>query len=181
MKLFGISIPVKGETIIPIIREDSTTFFAFKPLESFDGFDKLIPGNDRVLYGGVPGEEMKKLDPVPAITMQDFKVKYLLHWLFVNSLVCVYQDESSFNEETAKIEIIRKKSLIVWEQIDMKDLTTYPKVSEELKALGIEDREIDQLYIGAQEANSLRRDLMEEARENFTRLTPEVQVKEMTS
>ena len=181
MILYGIKIPVKGETIIPIIREDATTFFAFKPIENFDAFNRLIPGNDRVLFGGPTGETMKKLDALPETTVQEFKAKYMLHWLFVESLVCVYQDESAFNETTGKIEIIRKKSPVVWEQINLKDLTTYPKIIEELKALALEDREIDQLYIGAQEANSLRCDLMEEARENFTRLTPEVMVKEMTS
>ena len=150
MKIAGQEIYLPPEDVVVFPRRDQNLIFHIKGVASFEAFDAMYarPEPPKILKRG---QQLANADD-PAYQKQfDAWAQARQDWLLIEAL----------SDDRNDIE---------WDQVVRTDPTTFIKVNDELKGIGLTQIELNRLINKVYEVNALSETGMENARANFLQM-----------
>jgi len=151
MKIGGRKISNNNLEVVVLPRSDGDIVFRFKPVLTFEDFDKLVPMPEMPYVEDATGRKALPEDPTYRKNMAVYLEKKSC-WMFIDSI-----------SATENLE---------WEKVNIGDPTTWTTYDAELFDAGITEIEQRLLRIAFERVNSLNEAHLEEARNRFLALTP---------
>lgn len=147
MKLGGRKLTNNNLELVVIPRnQDGDLVFKFKPVLSFDDFDKLVKLPEVPIITDAQGTRALNDDPIYRKQVGEY-IAVKTAWMFLTSI-----------SATEGLE---------WENVDIGNPKTWQGYSDELQASGITEIEAAMLNRGFEKVNSLNESHLDEARSRF--------------
>lgn len=151
MKIGGRKISNNNLEVVVLPRSDGDIVFRFKPVLTFDDFDKLVSMPDMPYVEDATGRKALPEDPTYRKAMSVYLEKKSC-WMFLDSI-----------SATENLE---------WDKININDPSTWTSYDTEFTEAGITEIEQRMLRIAFERVNSLNEAHLEEARNRFLASTP---------
>ncbi len=183
MKINGLRIAVKNETVIPIIKTGQTIYLIATPVSSYSDFDTVCP-MPVAPVGGPPGQERALTDS------KEYQNKLREHYVMFNEWLivsCLKEAALEIEVEIANpnyidpdktpniLPIIKERRIkrypLEWETVDLKNPKTFENWRVELRENNkFTEADLRHIVAGVMECNNLSEELIEAAKQNFLAL-----------
>lgn len=147
MKLNGIVFSAPIIKVLPIVRDTETYFFQCQAVTDFDDFDRICP------EPVPPCKEVPGVGRVDMLDDPEYKAQVAKRSLYFTDFLIIKSLEATPG--------------LVWDTVDLNDITTYGNFRRELLEAHLTLVEVSTLIQTAMEANSLDEAKIDKAREDF--------------
>lgn len=150
MKIGGVAVFLPPRDVVVFPRAEQNLIFHIIGVESFEEFDTICP-RPKPPQMLKKGRQQDNFDDPAYAKQHEAWAQARQDWLLIKALA-VPENE------------------ITWDEVIISDPTTYAKVNDELRAIGLTQIELNRLIGKMYEVNALSETGMESARANFLQM-----------